>query len=96
MKINYSKKEDELMTATAENLLTECICEDVVRIKFKKVDGDVRKMICTLNFAFIPEDKHPLKYDNIPRVGNDTLKVFDLEIQDWRSFHFSNILEWKA
>jgi len=71
--------------------------EDEVTVRFKKKDGTMRVMRCTLNFDKIPVDKKP-KDINIPRIiklvrNSQIVHVYDLERQDWRSVPF-NRCEW--
>lgn len=66
--------------------------ETEVNLKFVKANGELRDMRCTLNEANIPEDKHP---KNSGRTKpEDTIAVFDLEKQEWRSFRFDSIKEF--
>ena len=57
-------------------------------VTFRKMDGEVRKMLATLNSELIPEEK-------LPRVSTpetkDVVRAFDLEAGDWRSFHVSRV-----
>lgn len=71
-----------------------------ITVTFIKADGTMRDMKCTLNWNFIPEDKQPK--DTVPveklletkkRRGPDehSLRVFDVEKQEWRSFRFDRL-----
>ena len=69
--------------------------EDEVWISFIKKDGTERIMHCTLNFSKIPADKKP-KDVNLQKILNlikvhKLLRVFDLEIEDWRSVPFTTV-----
>lgn len=67
------------------------IRENIVDIKFEKVDGSMREMRATLNFDHVPIDKMP---KDLTRTYSDTaLRVFDIEINDWRSFRWENLRE---
>jgi len=71
--------------------------EDSVNIRFKKQDGSIRIMKCTLNFDKIPDSKKP-KSVNIEKIlkllkDNKIIHVFDLEKNDWRSVPFQKV-EW--
>lgn len=61
-------------------------------VKFKKLDGSDRSMLCTMAFHMIPEDKRPTgkMLTEVPIPG-DQVRVFDLTLQDWRSFRVSNV-----
>ena len=73
-----------------------------ITVSFIKADGSVRDMNCTLDWQKIPTDKHP-KGDSTPVDGivresrqrrepdEHSLRVFDLEKQEWRSFRFDRL-----
>lgn len=58
-------------------------------ITFKKKDGTIRKMKCTRNPKQIPEDQHP-KNESVE--SSASIRVFDLEKQEWRSFIVENVM----
>lgn len=61
-----------------------------VTVTFTKKDGTERVMNCTLQEDALP--KVELKEGATPRKENtDTLRVFDLEKQEWRSFIIKSI-----
>ena len=73
-----------------------------ITVTFFKADGTVRDMKCTLNWELIPVDKQPkgdvpvenlLKENKKPRKEPDphSLRVFDIEKQEWRSFRFDRL-----
>lgn len=62
-----------------------------VTIQFKKKDGTVRVMNCTLQ-----EGKTLLyekKTDRIKAVSEESCSVFDIEKQEWRSFRFDSVTQ---
>jgi hypothetical protein len=63
-------------------------------VKFTKLDGTERIMRCTIAEHMIPEDKRPTGKMLTEIVSNnETLRVFDLDVGDWRSFRISSIKE---
>ena len=46
-------------------------------------------MICTTNFSLIPKDKWPT---HSPLPWDDTVRVFDIEQNAWRSFKKKNFI----
>lgn len=58
------------------------------QVTFRKMDGEVRKMLATLNSELIPEEKRPTVSKAETR---DVVRAFDLEKNDWRSFHVSRV-----
>ena len=72
-----------------------------ITVTFVKADGTDREMLCTLNWDFIPSaaiiPSSPVdgivKESKKPRKLPDphSLRVFDLEKQEWRSFRFDRL-----
>ena len=71
-----------------------------ITVTFIKADGTVRDMQCTLNYDFIPVDKAPGQppVDGIVKESKQrkepdphSLRVFDTEKQEWRSFRFDRL-----
>ena len=71
-----------------------------VTVEFVKADGTVREMRCTLDYDRIPAERHPgqTSVDGIVRESKQrkqpdphTLKVFDLEKGEWRSFRMDRV-----
>jgi len=63
--------------------------EEEVWIQFRKKDGSMRNMHCTLNFDKIPDNKKP-KDVNLVKIINliqkhKIMHAYDLEKSDWRS-----------
>ncbi len=65
----------------------------VVRVKFKKVDGTIREMPCTLNSGLIPPTKMP-KGDGTKNQSSDIIRVFALDKGDWRSFRLDSLISY--
>ena len=71
--------------------------EGTVHLQFKKVNGDLRNMIGTLNLDLIPEEKHPKAKGEGTGERKETeylVTLFDTELQDWRSFRTENLVEY--
>lgn len=73
-----------------------------VTVTFVKADGTDREMQCTLNWDLIPADKQPkgpsASVDGIVKESKQrreadphSLRVFDMEKQEWRSFRFDRL-----
>ena len=65
-------------------------------VTFVKSDGTVRDMRCTLNWNTIPGEHHPKPVDlaetkQRKAPSEDSLRVFDLDIGEWRSFRFDRL-----
>ena len=87
------------MTETTYNreTLLEILHSREATVKFRKLNGDVRIMRCTLKFDLLPEqvqNKLLAEEKEEEKIPNDTLvTVFDLEEQGWRSFKIDRIIE---
>lgn len=75
------------MTITREGLVDR-LKQSVVNVVFTKADGSERTMNCTLKLENIPEDQHP---KGVIISESDQIRVFDTDIDAWRSFNFSSV-----
>ena len=76
--------------------------KSTITVTFVKADGTDREMLCTLNWDFIPSSAITptgmpvdgiVKESKKPRKEPDphSLRVFDLDKQEWRSFRFDRL-----
>lgn len=70
--------------------IVEGLYKGVAEVTFKKVDGTVRTMQCTLAEYLLPETKGG---KSTAASNPDVLVVFDLEKEAWRSFKKSTVTE---
>jgi hypothetical protein len=63
---------------------------NVATIVFEKVNGDLRKMKCTLKESMLPKYTSE-KSDKERKVPEHTLAVYDLDEEGWRSFRLNSI-----
>jgi hypothetical protein len=68
--------------------LIECLNRGPVVVTFTKKDGSERIMPCTTNDDIIAAKGKSTDY---LYQSADTLTVFDLEKNDWRSFNISSV-----
>lgn len=75
--------------------LKEVLQNSVVTVIFTKVDGTERKMNCTLLPEYIPQvvaEKQQLLTESLPKTENpNTIAVWDIESNGWRSFRLDSI-----
>ena len=74
------------------------LVEDVCVINFIKVDGNKRRMICTLKpeilEAHSPLEEKKDEEGKTKRKSNDELLVvFDIEKEAWRSFRIDRVVD---
>lgn len=87
--MDYEDYRDELLDA-----LRNCVLD----VTFTKADGSERTMKCTLIQEMIPEEmkpvSKPLAEGETPKEPNfESIRVFDIEKQAWRSFRLDSIIE---
>ena len=61
-----------------------------VEVTFEKVNGDIRKMLCTLQEGVIP------KTTGKKKENKDVLVIWDLGKNAWRSFRLDSIKSVKT
>lgn len=82
------------MTTFTREQLQELLHTGECEVEFTKVNGEVRKMPCTLKAELIPpapvvEGKEP-KTPKKPNLEN--LSVWCLDKKEWRSFRVANVI----
>ena len=60
-------------------------------VNFTKKDGTERTMLCTLNMDLIPSEHHPKSDGNKTAQTNESVRVYDLEKEAWRSFILDSV-----
>jgi hypothetical protein len=74
--------------------LKENLSKCVAKVVFKKSDGTVRMMNCTLMADYLPMVISEEKVAHVPRKQNDeVLAVWDLDNKGWRSFNVNSVIE---
>ena len=64
-----------------------------VKVTFTKLDGEERKMLCTLNEQVVPTySSNPEKHRKAP---SESIVVWDMEKAAWRSFRKDSITTWE-
>ena len=82
---------EELKRKIEQMELVVALKEHDVKVTFRKVNGDLREMLCTLQENRLPE--HVLS-ENPRAVNVDQVRVFDLEKEEWRSFRADSVITW--
>ena len=93
---------DDVNKTIIRDWIRSLLQKQPITVTFIKADGSVRDMRCTLNWDFIPSDKHPGDMTDIPgpiaesKSGKKspdphTLRVFDVDVMEWRSFRFERL-----
>lgn len=77
--------------STREQMIEE-LQERTCRVIFKKVNGEERDMLCTLNMDSIPEEKRPANPGT--KYNEAVIRAFDVDMQEFRSFRVDNIVSF--
>ena len=66
------------------------------RVIFRKVSGESRDMICTLNPDVIPAatNTDPLSQTKVRELNEEVLAVWDIKAAGWRSFRVENVVSF--
>lgn len=65
------------------------------RVIFRKVNGEERDMMCTLNEEYMPENSVDTNSDKQSRgYSDDTIRVIDINKGDWRSFRVDSVISF--
>ena len=81
---------DSVMTDASKKWLRDTLHNQEVIVTFKKKDGTIRDMRCTLSEKLI--QPYERKENSTPkRQADDVLPVFDLDKNEWRSFRLDSV-----
>lgn len=69
--------------------MREKLREGEVLVTFKKRNGDVRRMLCTLKHDVVPE-----VYGSAP-PSDELVTAWDLDLGGWRSFKVASVLNFE-
>lgn len=74
---------------TSKNWLKSRLGDGPVKVTFVKKNGEERALNCTLKSDVIP--LYEKKTDREKAKNDEVLSVWDLDINEWRSFRFDSI-----
>jgi len=89
------KKEQMINKGSMSKTVTALLYDNLVEVEFTKVNGDLRKMKCTKAAVHIPDDKLPAG-NNISKLNEDVIRVYDVDVGDWRSFRADSIKTFRV
>jgi hypothetical protein len=91
---NENALEELLQSEEFAEYLSDYLVDHTIVVEFTKKNGEIRKMKCTKNFSIIPENSHPAGGSS--QKTSTSIRVFDLDKMEWRSFIPSSInrIEW--
>ena len=73
--------------------LMETLRKEIVEVTFLKLDGDERKMPCTLITSFLPPAKKddPMSQKKVREVSDKVCAVWAVESKGFRSFRYDRV-----
>lgn len=86
---NWTEAQWNKFHAWLKSMLT---VNDELKVTFTKVDGTDRVMRCTLNPNYLPKVEL-VEGKKERKKPEDTLAVFDLDKNEWRSFKIRSVKE---
>lgn len=95
---------DDANKAIIRDWVRSLLQKGPVTVTFTKADGTDREMLCTLDHSQIPETPiKPKPVDGVVRESKErkkpdehSIRVFDLDKQEWRSFRFERLRKISA
>jgi hypothetical protein len=98
------QESDDANKAIIRDWVRSLLQKGPITVVFVKADGTDREMLCTLNSDYIPTTTVPvgsvtgIVKENKERKKPDehSLRVFDLEKMEWRSFRFERLRKVSA
>ena len=82
---------------TKEQLM-EMLHKEVVEVTFLKLDGEERKMPCTLIPSFLPKatKEDPLTQKKVREISDKVVAVWAIESKGFRSFRYDRVTNVKV
>lgn len=84
-----------MITEERKTEILEQLAQGEVVVEFNKVNGDYRKMTCTLSKDIVPPatKKDPLTEEKVRKVNPEVCVVYDTNAQGWRSFRWDSLID---
>ena len=86
-----------MIDATRKQEILNALRNGDVVVEFTKVNGDYRKMTCTLNESVVPkaEKEDPLSQKKVRAINPEVCVVYDVNANGWRSFRWDSVIDAK-
>lgn len=86
---------DFFYTAEAPDAIRQMLSKDTRTIVFRKINGEIREMLCTLDPTIIPPAPKTTTGRVAPPKPPNLISVWDVNANGWRSFYVDSIIEIK-
>lgn len=73
--------------------IREALKNEVATVVFKKRNGEIRTMICTLMPEYLPEGESSRVSGPPSEV---TVTALDIEINEWRAFRYDSLISFET
>jgi hypothetical protein len=85
----------DITTMNRSEMIEELLKREC-RVIFRKVNGESRDMICTLNPDVIPAatKSDPLSQTKVRELNEEVLAVWDTKAAGWRAFRVENVISF--
>lgn len=79
------------MEVFTKNNIVHMLQNNVVTVKFQKVDGSERIMKCTLLPEYLPASSNTGTKVLLQEDASNNISVWDVEMNGWRSFRVNSV-----
>lgn len=76
----------------AKNTYHAFLKTHVAHVRFKKVNGDIRDMRCTLREDLIPAEVEGITPKRQRDTNDEVVAVYDIDAEGWRSFRIDSVI----
>jgi len=78
------------MTSMTRNEISDLARRNIISVTFTKKNGETRTMKCSLKDEYIVGQKEK-ESTSVRKTNDDVLPVWDLDINEWRSFRIDSV-----
>ena len=71
--------------------VVDTLKQGITIVEFNKVNGEYRKMQCTLSESFLPEQIDLEEAVQKKKPNPDVMAVYDIDANGWRSFRWDKL-----
>jgi len=89
--VEQLQKKRDIVMEEIKDWYLERLRKGRCEVTFTKKDGTERTMLCTLNMDLVPSEHHPKSDGNTTAQTNESVRVYDLEKEAWRSFILDSV-----
>lgn len=90
MQINFEELKKEWAIGEIRDLIAQKLREGEAVVEFRKVDGSIRSMPCTLSDKLLPQ-RDTVRSSTKPN-NLSVLSVWCTDKHEWRSFRVENVI----